>query len=416
MKRLAAGLCALGLLSGAAGAVVSEMTPPPPEDNSVVTAPAIDYTNSADILYTLGLFQGVGFDAQGKPLYDLGARCTRAEAAVMLMRLLGLEKEAQTAPAGPFTDLQDWQKPAVNLLYQKGMISGASADKFEPEAPCTVEMYTTFMLRALGYSDKKGDFRFESAPVFGMQIGLLDNFSCDIGDFRRDDAVQMSRMALELHPKGAKETLIAQLVADGIVDSDKAGLILGETKQIAEVQNKAAAAIPYAADVFASLIDRETKSTMSLRGSLVDQGRQAVLHGMLSVAMGDGYSVSQKVSIVRDSSGISISPLGNRNYRDDQVAAMLRETNLLSLAMSVVPARSLLGQIQVYGNTVTLPLAAGTAKLKFEEDGTLAERTLNMNLHNVSYHVTAKTTKSGKGIELFVPGNYWQFIKISHIA
>ena len=66
MKRLAAGLCALGLLSGAAGAVVSEMTPPPPEDNSVVTAPAIDYTNSADILYTLGLFQGVGFDAQGK--------------------------------------------------------------------------------------------------------------------------------------------------------------------------------------------------------------------------------------------------------------------------------------------------------------------------------------------------------------
>ena len=253
----------MGLLSGAAGAVVSEMTPPPPEDNSVVTAPAIDYTNSADILYTLGLFQGVGFDAQGKPLYDLGARCTRAEAAVMLMRLLGLEKEAQTAPAGPFTDLQDWQKPAVNLLYQKGMISGASADKFEPEAPCTVEMYTTFMLRALGYSDKKGDFRFESAPVFGMQIGLLDNFSCDIGDFRRDDAVQMSRMALELHPKGAKETLIAQLVADGIVDSDKAGLILGETKQIAEVQNKAAAAIPYACLLYTSPSPRDrTRSRM----------------------------------------------------------------------------------------------------------------------------------------------------------
>lgn len=416
MKRLVAGICAFGMLSSAAGAVVSEMTPPPPEENVIVTTPAIDYTNSADILYELGLFQGVGFDPQGKPLYDLGARCTRAEAAVMLMRLLGLEEEAQTAPAGPFTDLQDWQKPAVNLLYQKGMISGASADKFEPEAPCTVEMYATFMLRALGYSDKNGDFRYESAPVFGMQIGLVDNFSCDIGDFRRDDAVQMSRMALELRPRGAKDTLITQLVAEGVVDKDKAALVLGETKRIADVQNKADAAIPCAADVFASLIDHETGSTMSLRGSLVDQGRQAVLHGMLSVALQDGYSVSQKVSIVRDSSGISISPLSNRNYRDDQVAAMLRETNLLSLAMSVVPARSLLGEIQMNGDTVTLPLAAGTAKLKFEEDGTLTERTLNMELHNVSYHVTAKTTKSGTGIELFVPGNYWQFIKISHIA
>lgn len=415
MKRLVAGICAFVMLSGTAVAVVSEMTPPPEED-IVVTTPAIDYTSSADILYELGLFQGVGFDAQGKPIYDLGARCTRAEAAVMLMRLLGLTEEAQTAPASPFTDLQDWQKPAVNLLYQKGLIAGASADKFEPEAPCTVEMYTTFMLRALGYSDKNGDFHYESAPVFGMQIGLLDNFSCDVGDFRRDDAVQMSRMALELRPKGAKDTLITQLVAEGAVDKDKVSLVLGETKRIADVQNKADAAIPYAADVFASLIDYETGSTMSLRGSLVDQGRQAVLHGMLSVALQDGYSVSQKVSVVRDSSGISISPLSNRNYRDDQVAAILRETNLLSLVMSVVPARSLLGEVQMNGDTVTLPLVAGTAKLKFEKDGALAERTLDMKLHNISYHVTAKTTKSGKGIELFVPGNYWQFIQISHIA
>lgn len=415
MKRMVAGICILGMLSGSAAAVVSEMTPPPAEENVIVT-PAIDYTNSADVLYALGLLRGAGLDAGGKPIYDLGAKCTRAEAAVMLMRLLGLEQQAQTAPSAPFTDLKDWQKPAVNLLYQKGMIIGASADKFEPETPCNAEMYATFMLRALGYSDKKGDFQYQSAPVFGMQIGLIDNFSCDITDFRRDDAVQMSRMALELHPKGENEPLLKKLVADGVVTEDKAALVFGETKQIADVEVKAAAAIPYAADVFASLIDRETGSTMSLNGSLVDQGRQAVLHGMLSVALQDGYSVTQKISVVRDSSGISISPLDNRNYRDDQVAALLRETNLLSLVMSTVPARSLLGEVQIQGNTVVLPIAGGTAKLKFEESGALAERAVSMNLHNIAYSVSAQTTKSGTGIELFVPGNYWQFIKISHIA
>lgn len=416
MKRLLAGMCTLGILTGSAGAVVSEMTPPPAEENTLVTTSAIDYTSSADVLYQLGLFQGIGYDTQGKPVYDLGARCTRAEAAVMLMRLLGLEEEAKTAPAAPFTDLKDWQKPAVNLLYQKGMISGASADKFEPEAPCTIEMYTTFMLRALGYSDKKGDFRYESAPVFGMQIGLADNFSCDIRDFRRDDAVQMSRMALDLKPKGAKDTLLMQLVNEGAVAKEKAEILYQENQKILEVLKKTDAAVPYAADVFASLIDHETGNTMSLQGSLVDHGTKAVLHGTLFVAMGKSYSVSQKVTVVRDSGGIFISPLGNRNYRDDQVAALLRETNLLSLVMSAVPARSLMGDVQVSGNTVIMPMAAGAAKLKFEETGALIERTLSMKLHNVSYNVSAKTTKSGTGIELFIPSNYWNFIQISHIG
>ncbi len=416
MKRLLAGMCTIGILAGSAGAVVSEMTPPPEQEETLVTTPAIDYTSSADVLYELGLFQGIGYDAQGKPIYDLGARCTRAEAAVMLMRLLGLEEEAKTAPASPFTDLQDWQKPAVNVLYQKGMISGASADKFEPESSCTLEMYATFMLRALGYSDKSGDFRFESAPLFAMQIGLADNFSYDLTAFRRDEAAQMSRMALDVKPKGSDETLLAQLVNKGVVAKEKAEALDQGNQKILEVLKKTDAAVPYAADVLATLIDHETGSTMSLEGKLVDHGTKAVLHGTLFAALHGSYSVSQRVTVVRDSSGICISPLANRHYRDDQVAALLRETNLLSLVMSAVPARSLLGEVQVSGNTVILPVAAGTAKLKFEETGALVERTVSMKLHNVSYNVSVKTTKSGTGVELFMPTDAWRYIQISHIG
>ena len=226
----------------------------------------------------------------------------------------------------------------------------------------------------------------------------------------------MSRMALDLKPKGAKDTLLTQLVNKGAVAKEKAEVLYRGNQKMLEVLKKTDAAVPYAADVFASLIDHETGSTMSLRGNLVDYGTKAVLHGTLFVALEKSYSISQKVTVVRDSGGISISPLSNRNYRDDQVAAFLRETNLLSLVMSAVPARSLMGDVQVNGNTVIMPMAAGTAKLKFEETGALAERTLSMKLHNVSYNVSAKTTKSGTGIELFMPSNYWQFIQISHIG
>ncbi|MFR4973557.1 MAG: hypothetical protein ACLUB2_09295, partial [Butyricicoccus pullicaecorum] len=105
MRRLLAGLCAVGLLTSSAGAVVSEMTPPPAEVVEENT-PTADYTASADVLYELGLFRGAGVDRFGRPVYELEEPCTRAEAAVMLVRLLGLEEEAKEAAGTPFTDLQ----------------------------------------------------------------------------------------------------------------------------------------------------------------------------------------------------------------------------------------------------------------------------------------------------------------------
>ena len=39
-------------------------------------------------------------------------------------------------------------------------------------------MYTTFLLRALGYSDAKGDFTYAKALDFGEQVGLVDDINC----------------------------------------------------------------------------------------------------------------------------------------------------------------------------------------------------------------------------------------------
>ena len=62
----------------------------------------------------MGLFQ----DTQNG--YDLDRTPTRAEAAVMLVRLLGKETEVKTLTyTAPFTDLKGWEKPYVQYLYSQ---------------------------------------------------------------------------------------------------------------------------------------------------------------------------------------------------------------------------------------------------------------------------------------------------------
>ena len=55
------------------------------------TAWAANFTPCADELYALGLFSGKSVENE-IPDYALDAPCTRAEAAVMLVRLLGKQQ------------------------------------------------------------------------------------------------------------------------------------------------------------------------------------------------------------------------------------------------------------------------------------------------------------------------------------
>lgn len=182
-----------------------------------VSAAAADFTNCAEHLDELGLFQGTG---QG---YALDRAPTRAEAATMLVRLLGKEAEAQQLEyTAPFTDLAGWEKPYVQYLYENGLTSGVSATAFAPERACSAQMYAAFALRALGYTEANGDFTYAEAVAFAEQLGLYDPAAVDTADFLRDDVVAASYTALLLSPKGEDETLLDRLVADGAVDAQTA--------------------------------------------------------------------------------------------------------------------------------------------------------------------------------------------------
>ena len=185
-----------------------------------VNASAADFTNCADALNQMGLFKGT------ETGYQLDRAPTRGEAATMLVRLLGketeaLEKNYQTS----FTDVQDWAKPYVGWLYENKLTSGTSDTTYSTNSVCTAQMYSTFLLRTLGYSDTatNPDFTYANAIDFAEQKGVIDIGNCDEDNFLRDHVVAMSYTALATEPKDAKyDNLLDKLVADGAIDSAKA--------------------------------------------------------------------------------------------------------------------------------------------------------------------------------------------------
>lgn len=172
---------------------------------------AANYTNCADSLYEMGLFQGT------QNGYDLDRTPTRAEAAVMLVRLLGKEAEAKALTyTAPFTDLKGWEKPYVQYLYSNGLANGTNRTTFNPTGKCTAQMYAVFLLRALGYSDT-ADFNYANAIETAREQGIYDTGIINVQNFLRDDAAAASYTALSVSPKNSEGTLLDQLVSENAI-------------------------------------------------------------------------------------------------------------------------------------------------------------------------------------------------------
>ena len=172
---------------------------------------AANYTNCADSLHEMGLFQGT------QNGYDLDRTPTRAEAAVMLVRLLGKEAEAKTLTyTAPFTDLKGWEKPYVQYLYSNGLANGTNRTTFHPTGKCTAQMYATFLLRALGYSDT-ADFSYANAIETARERGIYDTGIINVQNFLRDDAAAASYTVLSVSPKNSEGTLLDQLVSENAI-------------------------------------------------------------------------------------------------------------------------------------------------------------------------------------------------------
>jgi hypothetical protein len=233
------------------------------------------FTAKADILKDLGLFLGTGAG------YELERVPTRAEAATMLVRLLGAEAEAKAGTyAHPFTDLPGWVDPYVGYLYEAGLTKGTADHTFSPETPCDANMYATFLLRALGYSDAQGDFAYETALTDAGRLPVLDQSLTALlpaKEFRRDDLAALSYAALSAGLKDGSGTLLDKLLKDGAVDAAEAAKRRGELDAYAAyraAQTKLNAANEISASVKMDIetVSLGVKTAVSAEASLQAKG------------------------------------------------------------------------------------------------------------------------------------------------
>ena len=176
-----------------------------------------DAADAATLLASLGLFRGIGEDENGNPDFALDSITTRYEAIVMLIRLIGKEAEALREEWDlPFTDVDEWAKPYVGYAYAHGLTSGTAPTAFSGSDEVTAAQFTTFLLRALGYSSGD-DFRWDAPWDFAESIGLsADEYADAVTSFFRSDAALLTVKALSAYSKDCGLLLSDKLIFDGI--------------------------------------------------------------------------------------------------------------------------------------------------------------------------------------------------------
>lgn len=269
------------------------------------------FDNCADALSDMGLFSGTD---QG---YELDRIPTRAEAAAMLVRLLGAEAEAMEANyEHPFSDLKGWEAPYVGYMFEKGLTTGVTETTFEPGQPCSGQMFCTFILRALGYeSGAEADFTYEGAEDFSYKLGISDFVNMSLGgDFLRDNVVGLAYTALaaplKADAEGNAPILLQSLVDQGAVDAEKAAPYLEQFATYAAMQ-KALATLDYDnlgqmlnfdMDYAVGMNDGETTAAMAatiasqikVSGSLADKDLAVAMENLLTLTM-DGIEDSEPI-------------------------------------------------------------------------------------------------------------------------
>lgn len=194
-KKLLAFLCALVLLTGAlpaAGALEGEAL------------------RAADTLSALNLVDAAGAEEN----YNLDAPATRTQAAVLLVRLAGAEKAAESAASTRYLDVPAWAVPYVAYAARQGWISGVSDVSFAPNGAVTADTWCTMLLRMLGYSDKDGDFTVTGAALFAQRIGLISRHY--EGTLTRGDVFEIMCDALTFPYKDGSGTVLEHLVSTGV--------------------------------------------------------------------------------------------------------------------------------------------------------------------------------------------------------
>ena len=178
--------------------------------------------NAANNLFSLGLFHGVGDNADGTPNFALDRAPTRAEMITMFVRLLGKDEAALSGTwTMPFTDVAGWARPYVGYAYTNGYTNGTSATTFGSGNPATASQYITLVLRALGYSSDS-DFAWNAAWELSDELGFTNGEYNAKSAFTRGNVALVSFDALSAVDKATGKALFELLIENGAITRETA--------------------------------------------------------------------------------------------------------------------------------------------------------------------------------------------------
>lgn len=188
---------------------------------SASAAEPLNVKSETDIAGDLGILQGEGGGLTAEYLHK---STTRLQAAVMSLRLKGLESEALAFKGtANFMDAGTVSKENQAVLgYLKAHPGlgwqGTGSDAFEPMAGITAQQYYKVLLESLGYAQGT-DFQYEDVIDYARKIGLSN--IAGVESFKNLHIASATLEALKAPMKGTTKTLAADLSEKGTISASK---------------------------------------------------------------------------------------------------------------------------------------------------------------------------------------------------
>lgn len=185
---------------------------------------AAEEKTDAEICEALGMLQGEG---NGVTDEYLAKSTTRFQAALMFLRLQGLEDEALAFEGTEtFEDAEDlqWVAGRSVLAYLKanpelGWVGTGKG--FMPNGAITAQAYYKVMLEAIGY-EYKVDFEWAEVLEFAATKGLVA--AAEVEDFKNNDIAVVTVETLKAETSNGVK-LINELVEAGVINASDAELV-----------------------------------------------------------------------------------------------------------------------------------------------------------------------------------------------
>lgn len=160
-----------------------------------------------EVMQAIGVMVG---DEKGN--FNPDQKVTRAEAAVVIAKLMDLGVVDFKGADLSFTDVPEWAASFVAACQVEGIVSGYSATQFGSNDSVTAVQYALMVMKTLGYFQYESDYGEDWTLAVAKQAGKIDLF----------DGVDVSVNAPLTREQVARITLNALEAA--MVESDGTGL------------------------------------------------------------------------------------------------------------------------------------------------------------------------------------------------